>query len=297
MKDHGVHVIESSVTRATPAGKSSVPNSQNRSGRVRAGSVQAEVRRGLDVVHPAKVLRICREHGTSPGVARSVLVALGEAVSWKHGDTFLMVRTLAKRTGWKKRTVQRGMAALIALGVVQRVRGEKAWRVYVPELGLSADRRRSAYHLTEWRDRMGLQERGPLPEMKLTEYRLRSTREQERTEREHAATVRNDFARKAADRLGIEWTSVYCPPQAGGELARRAARAARAGTMGAASPPRDAQPVDSGAPSTPSYEGNSSSKGTGPLQPKQDGNAFLESYTRFKEARGGAPPRIPPLRR
>lgn len=273
------------------SGRVNLPSSVNRSGRVRAGTVPAEVRKGLDAVHPRRVRLVCREHGTSPGVVRSVLAMLGEHVDWKHGDAFPSVRRLAGRTGWHPRTVLRGLRALIAMGFVERRRGERAWRSYVPKLGATADRRRSAYRLTEWADRMGLPDRPAMPAQELTEYKLRSAREREREDREHIARSNASVVRSVAEQHGLSLDSIYRVPRAGGELARRAR------TMVAATPPRVIQPDDSTPPPTPTNVGKFGSGQAAPSQRNPFAGRLERAATQTKDDRGGDPPRIPPLRR
>jgi Helix-turn-helix domain len=264
----------------------------NRSARVHPLSVPADVRRGFDTISRDTIARVCAEHHTSPGVARSVLCAMADNVDWQHGDLFPLQGTLARRSGWGVRTMRRAIRALEALGLVQTLRGYAAWRTYGAKLGASADVRRVAYKLVEWARRRGLVAR-PVPAPRpVSEHSRRAVRERETAERARCAAIARQTAATACEQAGVDPRSLYGLPQTwkGTWSSSRDRLAASAAPRGIGR-----RLEDSGTSPTPTGVGKSSPSGDSTT----DADSFREragAFLRPKEERGGVPPRGSPPR-
>lgn len=239
-----------------------------------------ELSRDFGEVKLATLRQHAHDAHTSVATMRVVYMELGQHLDYAHGDAWWSQPRLARRLELCPKTVGRALAALHATGLVDKLRGRRAWAVY-GAAAPTADKRLLAYRLPSVVSRYELAPRPAAPEPEQSRYKRERAQAAEKRERERQNGVQRSLAHVVCRRAGVTLASVLgraeLPPNA-------AARKVHQKTDPGSNKPSESLGTNH-RPTGQTLNGDDVRKLAG---------AFLSPG---KAARGGAPPRIPPLRR
>lgn len=289
----------SSVVETPVGGKSPATNTHVQRGR----EVQRILSDAWQEVRDRAVFHLailCRAKRVARVTVRLVLLELGRYASWEYGDCYPSEQRVADRIERSVSQVRQALRVLEAMKLVETLTGQDALNVYGSNP--THDRRANAYRLVPLVRAWKSNRRAPLVDKRSSWQRHHARLGRRQKERQAARELERKSGLRAVYLPHLDRVELV-PTRPGASAPQQSPNTTRRGQpvhVGLASPalaaiaPRDSKcpPKRQVAPTVRVQPQQ--------MQPSQSADSSEEFaarwQARFKEARGGDPPRVPPRR-